>query len=80
MKNLSWSLNTPLVSFEIQKEISRTPGGIYLELRTEVGLMAVWIPKKLASIYRYDNGSRTINELLIPEWFALRVGLIEAKE
>ena len=79
MENWGYRLNHPMVSFEIQEEIDRTEKGLHVVLKTETGLKNVWIPKKLASFYDYEREGRTIHEVIIPEWLAVKVGLIESE-
>lgn len=77
MDDWGYKLNNPTVSFEIEREIDRTEKGLHVVLKTEMGLKNVWIPKKLASFYTYEREGRTIHEVLIPEWLAVKTGLME---
>ena len=79
MENWGYRLNHPMVSFEIQEEIGKSEKGLHVVLKTERGPKTVWMPKKLALIYQYTRGDRIVEEITIPEWLALKTGLIESE-
>ena len=77
MTNWGHKLNNPMITFTIEQELGRSGRSLWLRLTTNAGSKDIWLPMKLIDVLFYHKDDSVISEVLVPEWFAIKTGLIE---
>ena len=77
MGSWNYNLNNPTVLFEVEEKLEETDNRIHLAVKTSDGIKARWIPKKVSDFYQYCKEGSIVQEIIIPEWLAKKIGLCE---